>query len=175
MALAMSRPWKHPTTGIYWLRKRVPDELLAVVGKREEKFSLRTREPVEAKRLHAEALAALEQRWANLRAPMRKLDNSELHQISVAMYERCLELGELPGVNWDTAIGEHLWETDFGRTPGDLLSVSCQSVLQTILEAWCKSPSRRTHFDERPKGRRRGSAKNRQSHQYRCTASNYKP
>ena len=63
MALAMSRPWKHPTTGIYWLRKRVPDDLRAAVGKREEKFSLKTREPVEAKRLHAEALAALGVDW----------------------------------------------------------------------------------------------------------------
>ena len=27
MALAVARPWKHPKTGIYWLRKRVPDDL----------------------------------------------------------------------------------------------------------------------------------------------------
>jgi integrase len=139
MALAMSRPWKHPTTGIYWLRKRVPDDLRAAVGKREEKFSLRTREPVEAKRLHVEALAALEQRWANLRAPTRKLDNSELHQISVAIYERFLELGELPGVNWDTAIGGHLWERNFDLKPEDALFISRESVRQTILESWCRA------------------------------------
>ena len=36
MALAMSRPWKHPKTGVYWLRKRVPDALQRLVGKREE-------------------------------------------------------------------------------------------------------------------------------------------
>jgi hypothetical protein len=36
MALAMARPWKHPQTGIYWLRKRVPDDLRAAVGKLEE-------------------------------------------------------------------------------------------------------------------------------------------
>jgi len=45
MALAMARPWKHPKTGIYWLRKRVPDELRARLGKGEEKFTLRTRDP----------------------------------------------------------------------------------------------------------------------------------
>ena len=128
MVLAMSRPWKHPKTGIYWLRKGVPDDLRAAVGKREEKFSLKTRDPVEAKRLHAQALIEIEQRWSNLRAPIRKLDNSELHQISIAMYERCLELGELPGVNWDTVIGEHLWETDFGHMPGDLHFISGESV-----------------------------------------------
>ena len=64
----------------------------AAVGKREEKFSLKTREPVEAKRLHAQALIEIEERWSNLRAPIRKLDHSELHRISITMYERCLEL-----------------------------------------------------------------------------------
>ncbi len=80
MVLAMSRPWKHPKTGIYWLRKGVPDDLRAAVGKREEKFSLKTRDPVEAKRLHAQALIEIEQRWSNLRAPISKLENSELHR-----------------------------------------------------------------------------------------------
>jgi hypothetical protein len=47
MVLAMSRPWKHPKTGIYWLRKGVPDDLREAVGKREEKFSLKTRDPLE--------------------------------------------------------------------------------------------------------------------------------
>ena len=69
MALAMARPWKHPKTGIYWLRKRVPEDLRPILGKREEKRSLGTRDAAEAKRLHAQALAELEQRWANLRAP----------------------------------------------------------------------------------------------------------
>ena len=69
MPLAMARPWKHPKTGIYWLRKRVPDDLLRLVGKREEKRSLGTRDPVAAKRLHAAALADIELRWSNLRSP----------------------------------------------------------------------------------------------------------
>jgi hypothetical protein len=93
MVLAMSRPWKHPKTGIYWLRKGVPDDLRAAVGKREEKFSLKTRNPDEAKRLHAQALIEIEQRWSNLRAPVRKLDNSELYRISIGIYEHCLNLG----------------------------------------------------------------------------------
>ncbi|WP_367275022.1 DUF6538 domain-containing protein [uncultured Bosea sp.] len=39
----MSCPWKHPKTGTYWLRKRVPDDLRKLVGKLEEKQSLGTR------------------------------------------------------------------------------------------------------------------------------------
>ena len=171
MVLAMSRPWKHPKTGIYWLRKGVPDDLRAAVGKREEKFSLKTRDPVEAKRLHAQALIEIEQRWSNLRAPISKLDNSELHRISITMYERCLELGELPGVNWDTAIGEHLWESGFGHKPEEPLFLSSESVSQTFLEIMVQSAGRRIHFGERPEDRRRGPAKNRQSHQHRRTTS----
>ena len=51
-----------PLGGIYWLRKRVPDNLRAAVGKREEKFSLKMLDPVEAKRVDAAALVALEER-----------------------------------------------------------------------------------------------------------------
>jgi hypothetical protein len=69
MALAMARPWKHPKTGIYWPRKRVPNDLRSLIGKREEKRSLGTRDSDEAKRLHVQALAELELRWANLQAP----------------------------------------------------------------------------------------------------------
>jgi hypothetical protein len=54
MSLAMSRPWKHPSSGVYWLRKGVPEDLRKLVGKREEKRSLQTRDPVEAKRRHGD-------------------------------------------------------------------------------------------------------------------------
>ena len=67
MALAMARPWKHPKTGVYWLRKAVPKELRVLVGKLEEKRTLGTKEPTAAKRLHAAALADLEAQWAALR------------------------------------------------------------------------------------------------------------
>jgi hypothetical protein len=49
MALSMSRPWKHPKTGVYWLRKRIPDDLRPILGKREEKRSLGTKDPAEAR------------------------------------------------------------------------------------------------------------------------------
>ena len=49
----MSRPSKHPKTGIYQLRKVVPEDLRKFVGKHEEKVSLQTRDPAEAKVRHA--------------------------------------------------------------------------------------------------------------------------
>jgi serine/threonine protein phosphatase PrpC len=70
--------------------QRVPDDLRAAVGRREEKFNLKRRDLVEAKRLCAQALIEIEQRWSNLRAPICKLDNSELHRISIVIYEHYL-------------------------------------------------------------------------------------
>ena len=62
-----------PKTGIYWLRRGVPEDLRTLVGKREEKRSLGTRDPAEAKKRNLEALTELEQRWANLRTGPRVL------------------------------------------------------------------------------------------------------
>ena len=62
----MSSPWKHPKTGMYWVRRRVPSHLVDRVGKREEKKSLGTKDPVEAKRLYTQVNADIEARWANL-------------------------------------------------------------------------------------------------------------
>jgi hypothetical protein len=69
----MSRPWKHPKTGICWFRKRVPGELRALLGKTEEKQSLGTRDPSEAKFKQAEVLVAFEKRCANLKVGPRSL------------------------------------------------------------------------------------------------------
>jgi hypothetical protein len=71
MPFALSRPWKHSKTGIYWLRKRVPDELIKLVGKREELHTLGTKDPAQAKVKHAAALAEIEAKCANLRTGQR--------------------------------------------------------------------------------------------------------
>ncbi|MGY4432225.1 hypothetical protein ACVWWO_004702 [Bradyrhizobium sp. F1.13.1] len=116
MPLAMSRPWKHPKTGIYQLRKVVPDDLRKLVGKREEKVSLQTRDPGEAKVRHAKALAELEARWANLRAGPKLLTEREAHQLAAVSHERWLEqYRDNPSqqTSWDTELGDRL----FGPPP----------------------------------------------------------
>jgi hypothetical protein len=87
----MSRPWKHPRSGVYYLRKGVPEDLRELVGKVEEKRSLGTRDPTEAKRRHAEALADVEVRWANLRAGPKALTEREAHQLAVTVHDRWLQ------------------------------------------------------------------------------------
>jgi hypothetical protein len=87
MALAMARPWKHPKTGIYWFRKRVPDDLRPLLGKQEEMRSLGTRDCAEVKRLHAQALIELEQRWTNLRARPKPISKREARELVAPAYE----------------------------------------------------------------------------------------
>jgi integrase len=57
----MAQPFKHPTSGIYYLRRKVPPGLQDALG-REYKKSLGTRDPAEAKGLFA-------QEWANSEGP----------------------------------------------------------------------------------------------------------
>jgi hypothetical protein len=71
--------------------KRRAEELRTLVGKREEKRSLGTKDPVEAKRLHARALAEVESRWASLRAGPRPLTEREAHALAAEFHDRWLE------------------------------------------------------------------------------------
>ena len=83
----MSRPWPHPKTGVFWFRKRIPKDLMALVGKREEKASLGTKDVGEAKRRFAAHAALVEARWANLRAGVRHLNLLEVNAMAGDFYE----------------------------------------------------------------------------------------
>jgi integrase len=112
MALSMSRPWKHPDSGFYWFRKRVPDDLRNLLGKREEKFSLGTRDPIEAKRLHALKLAEVEERWSNLRNGKRALSPDDIAREAMAIADqvrRELEADPYQPLRWDIEVGASLW------------------------------------------------------------------
>jgi hypothetical protein len=80
-------PLEDPKTGIFWLRKRIPDDLRPLLGKREEKQRLGTRDPNEAKRVHAQALAERGERWANLRSGPRAFSEREAHELVAPAYE----------------------------------------------------------------------------------------
>lgn len=80
MVLAMCRPVKHPTTGVYLFRKRVPKNLRSLVGKLEVKRSLGTKDPKEAKRLCPEMAEAVEREWALLQAAPTALSHKEIDQ-----------------------------------------------------------------------------------------------
>ena len=112
MTLSMTRPWKHPDSGYYWFRKRVPDDLRDLLGKREERFSLGTRDPNEAKQIHATKLAEVEERWSNLRAGQRPLSPDDIAREAAAIGDqvrRQLEANPYQPLRWDVEIGASVW------------------------------------------------------------------
>jgi integrase len=66
MVLGMARPWKHPKTGVYWFRKVVPATLRKVIGKTEERRSLRTKDPRIAALRHPQVAAEVAAEWEAL-------------------------------------------------------------------------------------------------------------
>ncbi|MCJ2112244.1 site-specific integrase [Methylobacterium sp. E-025] len=115
MVLGMSRPWKHPKTGVYYLRKRVPADLRNVVGTEVVKITLGTKDPTVAKALHLKTLTDLESRWANLRLGAQTLTEREAHSVANRAYEVWVRMHRNdPSFQnfWQTEIYEKLWTTE---------------------------------------------------------------
>jgi len=101
----MARPYLNGT--VWWLRKKVPHDLRAAVGKTEWKKSLETRDPGEARVRFAKLNAELEEQWAGLRAGERPLSHKQIVALSG---ELCREF-----------IAEH--EENPAHTPGQELAL----------------------------------------------------
>lgn len=92
MVLQMTRPWKHPDSGIFYFRKRVPDAFRPRIKKAIVKVSLNTRDPAEAKRRHAEMALAVAEEWAAMmRAPeppkaAMSLSEKQCHALAGELY-----------------------------------------------------------------------------------------
>lgn len=114
MVLRMARPWKQPSSGIYYVRGRIPRDVLSKarghtltlpqeaggsaisLGARSEhvKASLRTREPAIAKQRHSAALAYLERYWQALRSGPRHLTQKEIVALAGEVYRWLAEGAE---------------------------------------------------------------------------------
>jgi len=86
MALSMPRPTKDKKSGIYYLRVRVPADLVKIVGKAEIPKSLRTRDPDEAKARFAIEYAAVQKRWAALRAKPEPIPHKRIVALAGKTY-----------------------------------------------------------------------------------------
>ncbi|CAA2159872.1 Tyrosine recombinase XerC [Methylobacterium brachiatum] len=168
MVLAMPRPQLRKGARVYRLRRRVPADLVAVVGRREVAFSLHTSDPNEAKRLFVEELAKLEARWAQIRQDQlacergdersdddagsvrHSLSERDAGECAQWMYAHWLALHrENPSQQrfWPTDLHRHLWRSSSGqiadREDG---RVTVRAVLDFAqaekvreLEAWCQA------------------------------------
>jgi len=69
----MARPWRHPKSGVYYLRVRVPGDLVGVAGRSIEKQSLGAKDVSEALIRFSKAMADLVERWTKLHAGLHTL------------------------------------------------------------------------------------------------------
>ena len=145
MALAMTRPWKHPKTGVYWIRKRVPEALRAIIGKQEEKHSLGTRDPTEAKLRLLQTLSELETKWKNLQAGPQTLSEQEAHKLAWPIHDEWIakhRANPSDQTFWNVELGARLWAAppiDFSRPLLEIvtLDVSGDSLRIFKLKEWC--------------------------------------
>jgi integrase len=101
--IAMARPWRHPDTGVYYYRARVPAAVLAthrgisisieVAGELTKvglgdivKLSLRTKNIGEARLRHVSVQKQLEQRWASAKGKPVRLTKSEISGLTGIWY-----------------------------------------------------------------------------------------
>lgn len=92
MVLTMSRPFKHPKTGVYYFRKAVPADLRALRGRVEEKVSLGTKDPAEARDAHARVAAEIANTWKALRSAPAPLTHRQIMALAGELYRDYLAL-----------------------------------------------------------------------------------
>lgn len=106
----------------------VPEKLQGILGKTEEKRTLGTKDPTEAKARLAKELAALEDKWSNLQKGPTVLTESEAHQLAQPFYEKRLAAWKdnprsAPAA-WIVDIGpEAVWGPPPLNPPAHLISV----------------------------------------------------
>jgi integrase len=117
MALAMTRPYKHSKTGVYWLRKVVPEVLRAAIGKRELVQSLGTKDPKEARAKAPAVIAAFEAVLEAARAGGDRLTLKEITALCGEWYRAECELwGDDPDQVGDLDIYEDLLHDQIERS-----------------------------------------------------------
>lgn len=93
MVLSMSRPFRDKKSGVYYFRKQVPEDLRPILGW-EEKWSLRTKDPVEAKERHAAKAAEIAAKWKSIRSESVSLSHRHVLALSGMVYRELVEAVE---------------------------------------------------------------------------------
>ncbi|WP_229447877.1 DUF6538 domain-containing protein [Nitratireductor sp. B36] len=90
----MSRPQKHPKSGVYYFRQKTPADLVAIFGKKEISWSLRTKDPDEAKRRNADAVRKQAMVWERLRKRPEPLPHKQIVALTGIIYRDWMALRE---------------------------------------------------------------------------------
>lgn len=141
MTLRMPTPWKHPKTGVYWLRRRVPEHLQALVGRAEIRNSLGTKDPSEAKRRFAVAIADLDSKWANLLAGSKAISELEALEHARPFYQELFSaFAANPSAQdrWDTEIGAKCFPANpSNRSAAEIMSITEVDIRRALQESRC--------------------------------------
>ena len=81
MGLRMIEPWENPRSDMYWFRRRIPTNLVGFMGRKELKFSLKTKDWDEAVLLCNKENLKLERMWHE---HLHGRTHTELTQLQVA-------------------------------------------------------------------------------------------
>lgn len=122
MVLLMSRPQKHPRTGVYRARKVVPTDLREVVGKRELIETLGTKDPAEARRLHPDALIRFDNLLAAARARLEgrtdPVTPREIAEMAGEVYRRQVQQAEAdPETVESRELGMDILRAEWAKRP----------------------------------------------------------
>lgn len=130
MALPMLRPTKHPKTGVYRIRSRVPKDLQGIIGSAERVISLATKSPEEAKRRAPAAERKIAEAFAAARAtlgPARRLTHREITALCGDLYRETVGHWEDdPGTaeDWKAYADQLYDELERDETTGDAVGPS---------------------------------------------------
>ena len=118
MVLRMASPKRHPNTGVYYFRRRVPADLVKVLGKKEIKRSLGTKDCEEAKRLCATMWQQVQAEWDQLRRTPEPVSLKTIMALAGEAYRQLVEtVDEDPGKAfiWDAVLNRNNREFETGR------------------------------------------------------------
>lgn len=87
MVLQMPSPIKHPKTGVYWLKVRVPSDLVGLVGTKTISRTLSTKDPAAAKVAFTATLGDLQREWKALRSESVRLTHKQVVALSGERYK----------------------------------------------------------------------------------------
>jgi len=124
-------PEKHPDLASFGCASAVADDLRPIIGQREEKRSLRTKDAAEAKRVLAAALVEVEERWSNLRRGPVELTEALATTLALPVYDAWIaKHADNPTEQqfWDVKVGLSIW------TESPSLLGASQEQMQTIVK-----------------------------------------
>jgi integrase len=153
MVLSMSRPWKHPKTGVYYYRKVVPEDVRQLVGLVEVRKTLGTKDPHQAALRHAQVAAQVAEDWERLRRGpvMADLARAFVNRLSdpQELTEDILEADlRAAGILDERELREGEWPD---RTPGAQKAIA-RAIESRGLASWLE----RQHHTSLNPGQRKG-------------------